>query len=485
MNEVLAFASDNLLCGSSSNCSPSTSCAHKIKSSSSATPSFEVSGNTTKKKKRTVHFDTTTPSNSPRSCTIEESNKLPSTASSCDTIMKDKTAASLYKQAMQGNGPYDVDEETPFPTNAIPLSPVGSNATTPASNVTSSSSPHQQQQRERTNTDDSDHSVSKHTLVRLMREQVDLVRNLTNAQVAQKKELEKVKEENRALELEHAQQKQPGQTHHRHHQHHTPPQTRSKSNRLNLPTNVQRDSSDNRSVSSRSFAQYFGRSPKNSQPSSLSYPRRHPDSDYFVAKRRRAYSKDNAPNSPGANTYDDSGTLANANPSLASTIMPSQIVIDPHVGTQTGAFGVETGGYHHQHHHANNTGPGAAAAAANYNPDRIEITHIPERNVVPANEGSCTSKLWYFFSHLCTLFIPDVLLCCIGRHARVKKGMTDEQKKEVRGVRKEAKQAWREKVSIFLIMIFFSACFIGISGVIPLFLCRETTIFTMVSVEFE
>jgi len=33
-------------------------------------------------------------------------------------------------------------------------------------------------------------------------------------------------------------------------------------------------------------------------------------------------------------------------------------------------------------------------------------------------------------------------------------------------------------------MMFFCAAFIGISGVIPMFLCRETTHFTLVSPEY-
>jgi len=126
------------------------------------------------------------------------------------------------------------------------------------------------------------------------------------------------------------------------------------------------------------------------------------------------------------------------------------------------------------------TGPGAEQNG--YSADRIEITHIPERNVLKnENDKSCTSKMWWLFSRLCTLLIPDFLLCCIGRHARITKGMSAEAKKSARVARKEAKQAWREKVAIFMIMMFCSACFIGVSGVIPMFLCRETTVFTMVS----
>ncbi|KAL7538293.1 hypothetical protein ACHAXR_008439 [Thalassiosira sp. AJA248-18] len=394
--------------------------------------------------------------------------------------MNDHTAANLYAQAMQGSGPYDVDDNEPFPTVAFPdddtdggaevalsspraLSPMSKSTTTTHKVSNVSSSP---PQRGRTHTEESnDGTVSKHTLVRLMREQVDLVRNLTNAQVAQKKELERVTKEKQRLEEERQQQQQ----HHHRQQHRSgsrattaaPPRV---STKLQLPSHVQRDvSGDNRSVSSRSFARYFtGRSPRNNTNGSLKYPRRHPDSDYFNNSNNGSHI------SPGNTTYEEN-TCTNGNPSMASTIMPSAILIDSNKVNTTGAFAEATPlpAY---------TGPGAMG----YSKDRIEITRIPERNVVPTTEGtSCTSKLWWFFSGLCTLFIPDVFLCCIGRHARIKKNMTPEQKKEVRGVRKEARQAWREKVAIFVIMLFFSACFIGVSGVIPLFLCRETTVFTM------
>ena len=95
-----------------------------------------------------------------------------------------------------------------------------------------------------------------------------------------------------------------------------------------------------------------------------------------------------------------------------------------------------------------------------------------ERNVIPADElrnDGCLTKLWWFFSRLCTFFIPDIFLCCIGRKAGSKVA------------KKEAKQAWREKVGIFVIMMLSSAAFIGVSGVVPMFLCRETEVFTMVS----
>ncbi len=104
--------------------------------------------------------------------------------------------------------------------------------------------------------------------------------------------------------------------------------------------------------------------------------------------------------------------------------------------------------------------------------DKIEITSIPERNVIPADElnnNGYLHKMWWFFSHLCTFVVPDVLLCCIGRNV------------DGKSAKIEAKQAWREKVAIFVIMILSSAAFIGMSAVAPMYLCRKTEMFTMVS----
>jgi len=360
--------------------------------------------------------------------------------------MDEQPAAKLYEQAMQGQGLYDEDEDS-FDEDSFPnevYSPTSNTTTMIASNV---STP---EHRERTFTDDShasNGSVSKHTLVRLMREQVDLVRSLTNAQLSHKKELDRVKEEKRRLEMQHQapQRAQPTPYH------------PAVSTKLTLPTHVQRESSDNRSMSSRSFAKYL--------PTRTHKPRRHPDADYF-SNRNRAFTGDSSPGASPGKGYEEN-TLTNGNPSQASTIMPSAIMIDSNKAQITGAFGDPT--------QPTYTGPGAFG----YNKDKIEITHIPERNVVPEEKNTCISRMWWFFSRLCTLLIPDFLLCCIGRHAKITKGMSPEAKKEAQSVRKEAKQAWREKVAIFIIMLFCSACFIGISGVVPMFLCRETTVFTM------
>jgi len=44
---------------------------------------------------------------------------------------------------------------------------------------------------------------------------------------------------------------------------------------------------------------------------------------------------------------------------------------------------------------------------------------------------------------------------------------------------KDAKQAWREKVALFVIMVSCSVFFVGVFGFVPLLLCKEDTIFSM------
>ena len=128
------------------------------------------------------------------------------------------------------------------------------------------------------------------------------------------------------------------------------------------------------------------------------------------------------------------------------------------------------------------TGPGAIDG---YSRDRIKITHIPERNVVWEEEGGgCISSMWRVFARMCTLLLPDICLFWIGSGVRITKGMSRKAREEATNLRKEARRAWREKVAIFVIMMFFCAAFIGISGVIPMFLCLETSHFTLVSSEY-
>lgn len=66
---------------------------------------------------------------------------------------------------------------------------------------------------------------------------------------------------------------------------------------------------------------------------------------------------------------------------------------------------------------------------------------------------SCNEQLWYSFSFLITFWFPS---CCIPREGA------------------GAKQAWREKVAICFIALFFSVLLVGGIGFLPLFLCRES-----------
>ena len=431
--------------------------------------------------------------------------------------MDEQTAARLYERSMQGNGPYDAisvnSEEnifedmsyaeddtfpevyapptsyervtsdyasTDYPPSEYASSTVQAGNLSPAIASPSNEMMGMPMQRDRTYTDESaasassSGSVSKKTLVKLMREQVDLVRRLTNAQMSQKQELERVKEEKRVLEeqqqqqmlmqqQEQQQEQMKQQQQHQQHQQtrqqrreqeqmqqqaraqpyampHLFPATRPPRNRADTGDSE----SDSRSVSSRSF---FKRSP-------MQHPRRHPDSKYFQNN----------------NGYDEN-TIGNGSASMASTIMPRSIVVNKNdaQNTKTGPSGPSHPAY---------TGPGACVG---FSKDRIEITHIPDRNVVREEEGNCTSSMWWGFSRLCTILIPDFCLFWIGSGVKITNKMSREAKEEALTLRREARQAWREKVAIFIIMMSFCAAFIGVSGVIPMFLCRETTVFTLVS----
>jgi chitin synthase len=78
----------------------------------------------------------------------------------------------------------------------------------------------------------------------------------------------------------------------------------------------------------------------------------------------------------------------------------------------------------------------------------------PTRSAGSATEG----RMWSSFAWLLTFPIPNK---CIMRPT------------------KDAKQAWREKVALFLIMVFCSVFFVGVFGFVPLLLCKEDTIFSM------
>ena len=353
--------------------------------------------------------------------------------------MDDASAAKLYAQTMYGNNDNDEAVELEAPStpvqhnrsesgtdSEVELTPGGSEISTSSSEAAG--------------------AYSKKAMIKLMKEQIDLVRTLTNAQIAQKKELEEVKAAKKKLEEERLSNDAKS---------FNPNNNRSSSStKLNLPTRStsEGNNSDNQSIST--FSRYF-RSPhkQQHQREGRTTKYRHPDEAYYAREARAR-----------ARTFSDeaAGTVTNADPSLASTIgMPSAIMIDAVAANTTGAF--------HNDSMYDHALPHRFQSPTN---DRIQITAIPERNVIPADElrnDGCLTKLWWFFSRLCTFFIPDIFLCCIGRKAGSKVA------------KKEAKQAWREKVGIFVIMMLSSAAFIGVSGVVPMFLCRETEVFTMVS----
>lgn len=300
-------------------------------------------------------------------------------------------------------------------------------------------------------------AYSKKAMIQLMREQVEIVRNLTNAQLAQKKELEEVKAEKRRLEEERLANENDAKNYSRHNNsnNHNNNNHNRGVGRLNLPTRSTSDGKDSDNQSISTFSRFLAaRSPPKPQRTTKY---RHPDEAYYARDRAAAQRE-------RARTYSsEMMTVTNCDPSLASTIMPTAIVIDPIKANTTGAFGSP-------HNNGGLLAPPQRFASPTH--DKIEITKIPERNVIPPeelNNNTCLSKLWWFFSHLCTLFVPDIFLCCVGRKVASKVA------------KKEAKQAWREKVAIFVIMMLSSAAFIGVSGVVPMFLCRETEVFTMVS----
>ena len=435
--------------------------------------------------------------------------------------MDDQTASKLYEMSMRGKGPYDVisvnseenndvfddgvsqeAEDDSFPDVHAPppsfqpssfgrvaMSYASSDysSTVIASNTTTARSPTGAAvgvppdnnnmmeapfpQRERTYTDESESaastgSVSKKTLVRLMREQVDLVRRLTNAQLSQKQELERVREEKRALEERQREQEQQARQEQQKQKQQQQQARGVESYTMALPqrsapprppARSRVDTGDSGSVGQSTVNSFF----KRTHPA---HPRRHrhPDAKYFRN-----------------NNHDENATANYGDPSVASTIMPSSITVGMIDKRNKKAGGGGGGGP--AFNHPAYTGPGAIDG---YSRDRIEITHIPERNVVREEEGGCITTMWRAFARICTLLLPDFCLFWIGSGVRITKGMSIEAREEATNLKKEARQAWREKVAIFVIMMFFCAAFIGISGVIPMFLCRETTHFTLVSPEY-
>ncbi len=81
------------------------------------------------------------------------------------------------------------------------------------------------------------------------------------------------------------------------------------------------------------------------------------------------------------------------------------------------------------------------------------------------NNG-CGTRVWLFFSRICTLFLPDSLLCLVGNK--------DMDVKEMRVM----KQAWREKIALCMIMVSSSLGFLFVCLILPsyIFKCgKETT----------
>jgi len=84
-----------------------------------------------------------------------------------------------------------------------------------------------------------------------------------------------------------------------------------------------------------------------------------------------------------------------------------------------------------------------------------EPQHEKEGNKVVAG------RLWASFAWIITFPVPNK---CIMRPT------------------KDAKQAWREKVALFVIMVSCSVFFVGVFGFVPLLLCKEDSVFSMADI---
>ena len=82
------------------------------------------------------------------------------------------------------------------------------------------------------------------------------------------------------------------------------------------------------------------------------------------------------------------------------------------------------------------------------------------------DSNGCGTGAWLFYSRLCTLFLPDALLCFVGNK--------DMEAKELRIV----KQAWREKIALCMIMASSSLGFLFVCIILPSYILgcgKETT----------
>ena len=88
----------------------------------------------------------------------------------------------------------------------------------------------------------------------------------------------------------------------------------------------------------------------------------------------------------------------------------------------------------------------------------LATASVPEPEQTRSSSAATEGRLWASFAWLITFPIPNK---CIMKPT------------------KDAKQAWREKVALFLIMVSCSVFFVGVFGFVPLLLCKEDTVFSM------
>mmetsp|Transcript_20206 Transcript_20206/g.38806 ORF Transcript_20206/g.38806 Transcript_20206/m.38806 type:complete len:1076 (+) Transcript_20206:134-3361(+) len=88
----------------------------------------------------------------------------------------------------------------------------------------------------------------------------------------------------------------------------------------------------------------------------------------------------------------------------------------------------------------------------------LATASVPEPEFQRNSNAAVEGRLWSSFAWIITFPIPNK---CIMRPT------------------KDAKQAWREKVALFLIMASCSIFFVGVFGFVPLLLCKEDTVFSM------
>ena len=88
----------------------------------------------------------------------------------------------------------------------------------------------------------------------------------------------------------------------------------------------------------------------------------------------------------------------------------------------------------------------------------LATASVPEPEMTKRAAAETEGRVWASFAWMITFFIPNK---CIMRPT------------------KDAKQAWREKVALFVIMVSCSVFFVGVFGFVPLLLCKEDSIFSM------